>query len=538
MDGENAVKIRIQIIKGVSYVYEDHPYWDKATKQNRHNREYIGKLGKDGEFIPNKNYLVRQNEAAVEGNAATPISYCRRSYFGATHLLDEISRITGIQEDLRACFPNDYTLWMSLAYYLVLESDSPMYRFPRWAFDHRHPCGVEIPSQRISDLLRDMPERAKLEFFKRQSRRRQEKEYLVYDTTSVSSYSEYIKAVRYGKNKEDNGLPQANMALVFGEESFLPVYYRVLPGNITDVTTIRKLVRDIDFLEIDKLKLVMDRGFFSADNINTLYKGHYKFLIAVKTNNGFVSGLVEKAKKEIHDFVCFDVNHDVYHWRSTEEWPYVPKDRHGDIVLEEKRRIYVHVYYNGLRAEEEKTEFTKALAKAEASLRGKEDLTEAQASLREKYFMTKETPKRGLQINYKEDAIQKYMSKLGYFVLLSNDIKDSGRAIEIYRKKDAVEKAFENLKERLEMRRTAVRSDQTLAGKFFVQFLALIYVSYIHKHMRSNDLYKNYTMQSLFDSLDVIERYDYEGQRYHCSEITQKQREIFAYFGASPPTTL
>ena len=131
-----------------------------------------------------------------------------------------------------------------------------------------------------------------------------------------------------------------------------------------------------------------------------------------------------------------------------------------------------------------------------------------------------------------------HMDKLGYFVLLSNDISDPSRAIEIYRRKDVVEKAFDNLKERLEMRRTAVHSGQTLAGKFFVQFLALVYVSYIHKHMKDNDLYKNYTMQSLLDSLDVIERYDYEAQRYHCREITKKQRDIFACFGASTPTTL
>jgi hypothetical protein len=89
--------------------------------------------------------------------------------------LDEISMVTGIQEDLRACFPSTYKVWMSLAYYLVLESDSPLYRFPRWAFDHRHPSGGELASQRISELLRDVPEGAKLEFFKRQTRRRQEK---------------------------------------------------------------------------------------------------------------------------------------------------------------------------------------------------------------------------------------------------------------------------------------------------------------------------------------------------------------------------
>jgi transposase len=100
------------------------------------------------------------------------------------------------------------------------------------------------------------------------------------------------------------------------------------------------------------------------------------------------------------------------------------------------------------------------------------------------------------------------------------------------------EKALDNLKERLKMKRTAVHSDQTLAGKFFLQFLALIYISYIHKYMHDNNLYQNYTMQSLIDSLDVIERYEYDGQRYHCSEITKKQLGLFTFLGVPPPTTL
>ena len=285
MDKTENAKRRTQIIKGVSYVYRDYPYWDKGKKQNRHKREYIGKLGQDGRFIPNKKYLARRNNAAEEGDAAPSASLACRAYYGATYLLDEISKITGIQEDLRACFPSSYKMLMSLAYYLVLESDSPLYRFPRWAHDHSHPWGEVLTSQRISEMLRDISESAKLSFFKRQSRRRLEKEYLAYDTTSVSSYSDHIKAVRYGKNKDHDSLPQVNMALIFGEESCLPVYYRVLPGNITDVMTIRKLIKDIDFLEIDKLKLVMDRGFYSAYNINALYKGHHKFLIAIKSNN-------------------------------------------------------------------------------------------------------------------------------------------------------------------------------------------------------------------------------------------------------------
>ena len=507
-------------------------------KRNRHKREYIGKLGQDGRFIPNKKYLARRNNAAEKGDAAPSASLACRAYYGATYLLDEISKITGIQEDLRACFPSSYKMLMSLAYYLVLESDSPLYRFPRWAHDHSHPWGEVLTSQRISEMLRDISESAKLSFFKRQSRRRLEKEYLAYDTTSVSSYSDHIKAVRYGKNKDHDSLPQVNMALIFGEESCLPVYYRVLPGNITDVMTIRKLIKDIDFLEIDKLKLVMDRGFYSADNINALYKGHHKFLIAIKSNNRFVCGLIEKAKGEMHDFAHYDAEHEVYYWESMEEWPYVQTDRHENVVLEEKRRIYVHIYYNGQRAEEEKRRFNKALATTEVVIRSGEELTGAQVSLREKYFMVKETPKRGVQIQYKNDAIQKLMGEFGYFALLSNDIKDPVSAIEVYRRKDMIEKAFDNLKERLEMKRTEVHSDHALAGKFFLQFLALIYISYIHKHMRDKNLYHNYTMQSLLDSLDVIERYDFDGKRYHCSEITEKQQNLFSCFGVSPPNTL
>ena len=85
-----------------------------------------------------------------------------------------------------------------------------------------------------------------------------EKEFLVYDTTSVSSYSKLIKQVKYGHNKDREPLPQINLLLLYGEESRLPIYYRKLPGNIADVTTVRNLLSEIDFLRSKKVKLVMD----------------------------------------------------------------------------------------------------------------------------------------------------------------------------------------------------------------------------------------------------------------------------------------
>lgn len=76
--------------------------------------------------------------------------------------------------------------------------------------------------------------------------RRLETEFLAYDTTSISSSSKLLNQVRYGNNKDNDPLAQINLALMFGETSQLPLYYRKLPGNSPDVKTIQNLPADID----------------------------------------------------------------------------------------------------------------------------------------------------------------------------------------------------------------------------------------------------------------------------------------------------
>nr|WP_211296347.1 hypothetical protein [Paenibacillus donghaensis] len=62
--------------------------------------------------------------------------------------------------------------------------------------------------------------------------------------------------MKYGKNKEHDPLPQMNLALLFGEQSNLSVYYRKLPGNISDVQkqlfqryTMQGLLDELDVIE-------------------------------------------------------------------------------------------------------------------------------------------------------------------------------------------------------------------------------------------------------------------------------------------------
>jgi hypothetical protein len=43
--------------------------------------------------------------------------------------------------------------------------------------------------------------------------------------------------------------------------------------------------------------------------------------------------------------------------------------------------------------------------------------------------------------------------------------------------------------------------------------------------MVDNNLYQNYTMQTLLDSLDLVEKYEYQGKKGHFSEITENKQE-------------
>jgi len=318
--------------------------------------------------------------------------------------------------------------------------------------------------------------------------------------------------------------------LVFGEKSMLPVYYRKLPGNISDVKTVRKLLKDIAFLDISKVKLVMDRGFYSVDNINTLYRNHYKFLLSPRSNSTFITPFLDAGRENIRDYKNYSVKHDVYCLSHMTQWTYQQSETLNS-APEETRRIYVHLYYNGQRAEMEKTAFVKRLVDAEQALRDG-TATEEQQRLGSRYFAMTGTGK-SLRIEHDEKGIRERIHNCGYFALLSNEIKDPEVALEIYRNKDLVEKAFCNLKNRLDMKRTAVSSPENLEGKLFVQFVALIYISYIHKRMKERGLYVHYTMQTLLDELDVIERYQYSASKVHYSERSKKQQEIFAAFDLS-----
>ena len=521
---------------GTTYVYESENYWDREKKQSRSRRVCVGKLDDAGNFVPSARFSkpVPESVAVTPKRGPVPAVHTRRLYYGATYLLDQIGLKLGIIADLKECFPGSYRQMLSIAYYLILEDNASMMRFEKWGETHRHPFGENIPSQRSSELFQSITDESRHHFFVLQGRRRLDKEYLAYDISTISSYSQCLKQVVYGKNKEHDKLPQLNLALVFGQESNLPFYYRKLSGNIPDVVTLKTLLADLAVLGFNKLSLVLDRGFYSEPNINALFRDHMKFILAASTSLKLIRRELDRVKDELDSYANYNENHHIYAMTVTSEWDYTQERPYKGDVLEEKRRIYIHLYFNAEKAAADRTVLEDKITALRHELLDGKRVPEHEAQYK-KYFIEKETPVRGRTVTVNDDVVRKARTYYGYFALVSNAKMDAITALETYRNRDLVEKAFGNLKERLNLRRTLVSSETSLSGKLFVEFVALIYLSYIKKQMQDNNLFKDYTMQQVLDKLDVIECFENPGDKLRVGEVLSKQHQLYLDLGVNPP---
>lgn len=106
-----------------------------------------------------------------------------------------------------------------------------------------------MSTQRIGELLVRITPSLQQEFFGRWISANKQDDYYAMDITGVSLYSDFIEFVRWGYNRDGEGLPQVNLLMLTGGKSRMPVCYRIIPGSIRDVSTLRESIRNLEFFK-------------------------------------------------------------------------------------------------------------------------------------------------------------------------------------------------------------------------------------------------------------------------------------------------
>lgn len=507
---------------GITYVYESISYWDKEKKQPRSKQVCIGKLAKDtGEFIPSKR--LNPEQAAVRD----PKVVANAQIIGPNIILDTITKELELDRLLEYCCPKYHKQIKAMAYYLVHQGDA-LSHCENWCASHMPEVANTLTSQNISDILDTITIGTKQTFMSQWLLQNSEDDHLCYDITSISSYCESNAYIRHGYNRDGDQLAQLNLAVMFGQNSGLPLYFQDLPGSINDVKTLNNLLKTIKELSNKPLSYVMDKGFYSKSNIDNLLATNSKFIISVPLNNKWLQCAIDDIYTKAEDINYYQTMDQDVLFVHTRLHPW------GD----KKRRCYLHLYYNAVARANAVLKFHAALINYKKELEAGKPIV-AHQEIYDEFFIVKTTPKRGKTVSFNNDAINQYIKRYaGFYAILTNSVKDPIRSLQIYRDKDAVEKCFDDLKNHIDMKRLRMHTSKTVHGRLFVQFIALIYMSAIRKKLRATKLANQYTVRELLREMDTVTRVTYSGKyRGIITELTKSQNKILDELKIELPKT-
>jgi transposase len=517
-----------------TYLYESFSYRDKEGKP-KNKRKTVGKLDSaTGQPIYKAEYLERmvaegQPIPVSENGSPFTTEDIRRSSirdYGAFYLYHNLAEQMGLLDVLGKALPGCWEEVFNLAAYLISTGD-PFAYCEDWLAETEAFAVGPMTSQRVSELLYRITNEDRAIFYRTWCGLRSEQEYLALDITSTSSYAEMIDSVEWGYNRDKENLPQINICLLMGYQSRYPIYQTVYGGSLKDVSTLQATISTFKALAGEKPMIaVMDKGFYSAKNINAMLseKQHVDFAIAVPFTGKFAKGLVKSESKDIDTLDNTIVN-------GKETLRAVTKVRKWD----SEHRIYAHVYYNARKAMGIKEDlYTHVATLRERAM----EMPEKFASDPDyaKYLIIRRSEKvaGGYTVNVQDDVVAAELETAGWMVIVSNHIANAKEAIKIYREKDIVEKGFLRLKNSLDLGRVRVHSETSMQNKVFIGFISLILLSAIHNTMADKGLYAKMTMKKLILTLTKLKLQVVNGVRV-LFPVTKEQRTIYEAFDIKEP---
>lgn len=525
--------VKVKVGKN-TYLYESVSFRNEEGKV-RNSRTVIGKINlSTGKPIYKADYLAKMEKKGTpveipDTEASFSIDDIRRSSikdYGAFYLFKNIADSIGLIDSIEQALPRYWQEIFTLACYLISSGDSFSY-CEDWIYSTESYDVGNMSSQRISELLSAINAKMRDDFYQKWCSYRSEREYLAFDITSTSSYSQLIDEVEWGYNRDHENLPQVNICMLMGEKSKLPIYQTVYSGSLKDVSTLKTTLSQMDSITAGKsISLVFDKGFFSTGNVNAMFNdpSGMKFVIAVPFTALFARNHVENERHQIDNIknTILTGGETVRGITRYSEWT-------------KNDKIHSHIYFNAIKAVKQREDVYGHVT----SLKEFAEKEPAKASEDKeccKYLNIRKSKKQpsGYLVTINEDAVAKALATSGWMVLISNHITDVKEALSIYREKDVVEKGFLRLKTSLDLGRLRVHSSNNMNNKVFIGFISLILLSYMHKVMSDKRLYSKMTMKKLITTLSKLRIQEINGKKI-MYPLTKEQKEIYKAFDLTEP---
>lgn len=490
LTGKTHVGIRRETrSNGDVYVYERVTGYDPKTQKTKTlSTRLLGKiLAGSTEMIPTRPKKKRSEVIEAPVQAV-------RTHVGLQKILEWAGHESGIDADLQRSFEiGDALKLSSIARFWVATDGDTLPRMESWQvmnpLPYGHPITQDVYGKLFASVGRN--ESGVQSYFQCRGQRVLSTGLnLALDTTTFSTYSKNQIEARQGFNKDGDGLDTIKLLVLYSVENRQPVAFSKQPGNIPDKISLANALRQLDMLDLASPVIVADNGFYSQDNMTHFAREHTKFLMLANSTDKWVRSEIDAAREELGHFrnVCpFDVDVSGVMRRRQHGFSIVRKRTRGNFEAGETesftRRLYVHVFHKPEAAPIQERRLRESLFSLKKDLEdGVEEFRPAAQKQIDSYLTVKRTAK-GVKVDFKMDEIEEAKRYWGYFVLVSNEIKDPFDALKAYRSREKIEELFATYKDSFDGRKPRTWYPENLYGRQFAQFVGLGYHCFLAKRI-------------------------------------------------------
>lgn len=524
-------------IKGTTYIYYSYEHNYSSEKGYTVPKSTsIGKCTDDEPDLmyPNTNFLkFFPSEELPETKGGAHRSGCLR--IGTYLVLRRIIAEYHLDEMIGNIIGKNSGLFLDLAVYSIIAENNAGQYYPDYAFNH--PLFTDrmkiYSDSKVSAFINSITgdqSRAFLDEWNEKQDHSQ-KIYISYDSTNKNCQAGDIDFVEYGHPKEDTGAPVINYSVAYDRNNAKPLYYEDYPGSIVDVSQLQYMLEKAGGYGYENVGFILDRGYFSKENIHYMDKYGYEFVIMMKGMKELVKSLVLEVKGTFEEDRRYSIRDYKVSGITVKKQLY-PSD--------EKER-YFHIFYNDRkRSSEHEAIEAKIDRMAECLHKHEGTKYEIKGSGFAKYFdlIYYNKGKKDEKFVYGRelcDVINEEIRLCGYFVIITSEKMTAAQALELYKSRDASEKLFRGDKSYLGNKGFRVHTSESVHAKIFIEFVALIirsrFYTCLKEQMQKNGK-KNYmTVPAAIRELEKIELIRQSDREYRMDyAVTATQKEILKAF--------
>ena len=498
-------------------------------------RVSIGKLDPDNPdmMYPNEKYSDHFPDAPMPEERPEAYRSCAiriGTYLVIQKLLQEYK----IPSMLEKYLHEDSGLFLDLMSFMIVDEENVGLHYPDFAFCHPlFSKNMKIFSDvKVSRMLNSVTKDQIIGFLNEWNKGRDRKQriYISYDSTNKNCQAGDVDIVEFGKAKDEKGLPIFNVSLVFDKTNRIPLFYEEYPGSITDVSQFSHMVDKVTEYGYENIGFILDRGYFSKDNIRYMEDNNFSFIMMIKGRKALVSSLIEENLNTFETVrSCSIRSYRVY-----------GKTVKAKLYDDDTKERYIHIYFNPSKQAAEREIFEQQIEKYRLFLEKHIDTDTKFSKTYHDYFNIKYN-KKGILISVseKEEAIERQLRLSGYFCIVTSEEMTASAALIQYKGRDVSEKLFRSDKTFLGSGSMRTHSSEALSAKIFVEFVALIVRNRIYNllketmlRLRTKTTYMN--VPKAIRELEKIEIVRRNSGHYRLDHaVTKMQKIILSSFGIS-----